>query len=342
MRGWVRERYGDLLRQRRQRAPAGRGSRSSWSTRTGSRRRPRRARRRSLPADEVGLNPKYTFEQFVICDGNRFAHAAALAVAEMPGQAYNPLFLHGPPGSARPTCCTRSATTSHALRRRAGRPLRNGRGVHQRVRRRDPRRARPASKSRFRGADVLLLDDIQFLADKSRPRKSSSTRSTRSTKAAGQLVLTSDRAPADHRRPRSAAPRALRLRPRRRPRASRAGSAHGDPPQARPARRARHVSDETLLEIAANANRERSRTRGRADPRGRLRVSTRRATHRRARPPGPRRLHPDLQCAACLARDDPRRRGRRASASPATPCLHKIAAPRSPSPARSPCTSRAS
>src|SRR5205085_2482903 len=50
------------------------------------------------PARNVGLNPKYTFEQFVICDGNRFAHAAALAVAEMPGQAYNPLFLHGPPG----------------------------------------------------------------------------------------------------------------------------------------------------------------------------------------------------------------------------------------------------
>ena len=45
-----------------------------------------------------GLNPKYTFEQFVIGDGNRFAHAAALAVAELPAQAYNPLFVHGRPG----------------------------------------------------------------------------------------------------------------------------------------------------------------------------------------------------------------------------------------------------
>src|SRR5207244_8242525 len=53
---------------------------------------------RSSAAKSVGLNPKYTFEQFVICDGNRFAHAAALAVAELPGQAYNPLLLHGPPG----------------------------------------------------------------------------------------------------------------------------------------------------------------------------------------------------------------------------------------------------
>src|SRR5213078_4332228 len=54
--------------------------------------------RRSSPAANVGLHPKYTFEQFVIGDGNRFAHAAALAAAELPAQAYNPLFLHGPPG----------------------------------------------------------------------------------------------------------------------------------------------------------------------------------------------------------------------------------------------------
>ena len=47
--------------------------------------------------DELRLNPKYTFDQFVIGSGNRFAHAAALAVAELPAQAYNPLFVHGPP-----------------------------------------------------------------------------------------------------------------------------------------------------------------------------------------------------------------------------------------------------
>ncbi len=46
----------------------------------------------------TGLNPRYTFDQFVICDGNRLGHAAALAVAEMPAQAYNPLFIHGKPG----------------------------------------------------------------------------------------------------------------------------------------------------------------------------------------------------------------------------------------------------
>jgi len=47
---------------------------------------------------DLPLNPKYTFDQFVIGDGNRLAHAAALAVAELPAQAYNPLFVYGPPG----------------------------------------------------------------------------------------------------------------------------------------------------------------------------------------------------------------------------------------------------
>ena len=68
----------------------------------------------TAPVQSLPLDPTHTFERFVIGAGNRLAHSAALAVAELPGEAYNPLFLHGPPGSARRTCWARSPTTCAA------------------------------------------------------------------------------------------------------------------------------------------------------------------------------------------------------------------------------------
>lgn len=143
------------------------------------------------------LNPKYTFEQFVIGKGSRFAHAAALSVAEMPGQAYNPLFIHGRPGLGK----------THLLHAIGNYVQRYGSGLSVRyatveqftnefvdaVRARDTQ----AFKERFRGVDVLLLDDVQFLADKARTEEELFHTFNELHDSGRQLVMTSDRSPSE-------------------------------------------------------------------------------------------------------------------------------------------------
>ncbi len=109
IRTWVADRFGAVLDDAAA-AVLGPGARVEMApddeapapARRGARGGPARTAAPDAPAppgaDRAELNPRLTFEQFVLGDGNRFAHAAALAVAELPAQAYNPLFLYGPPG----------------------------------------------------------------------------------------------------------------------------------------------------------------------------------------------------------------------------------------------------
>ncbi len=150
----------------------------------------------AAPASDA-LNPKYTFEQFVIGKGSRFAHAAALAAAEQPGQAYNPLFIHGRPGLGK----------THLLHAIGNYVRRYGSGLSVRyatveqftnefvdaVRSRDTQ----AFKERFRGVDVLLLDDVQFLADKVRTEEELFHTFNELHDSGRQLVMTSDRSPSE-------------------------------------------------------------------------------------------------------------------------------------------------
>jgi chromosomal replication initiator protein len=149
------------------------------------------------PTTANSLNPKYTFEQFVIGKGSRFAHAAALSVAEMPGQAYNPLFIHGRPGLGK----------THLLHAIGNYVQRYGSGLSVRyatveqftnefvdaVRARDTQ----SFKERFRGVDVLLLDDVQFLADKARTEEELFHTFNELHDSGRQLVMTSDRSPSE-------------------------------------------------------------------------------------------------------------------------------------------------
>jgi chromosomal replication initiator protein len=141
------------------------------------------------------LNPKYTFEQFVIGEGNRFAHAAALAVAELPAQAYNPLFLHGPPGLGK----------THLLHAVGNYVTRYGGGLQVRYATLEEfttefvdavRSRRTADfKERFRSPDVVLIDDVQFLAGRNRTREEFFHTFNALLDSGRQLVISSDRSP---------------------------------------------------------------------------------------------------------------------------------------------------
>jgi chromosomal replication initiator protein len=146
---------------------------------------------------ERALHPKHTFDQFVIGDSNRLAHAAALAVAEMPGQAYNPLFLYGPPGVGK----------THLLQSIAGFVHAFGGGLTVRyttveaftnefVAALHAGEVAPF-KRRFRDVDVLLIDDVQFLASKARTEEEFFHTFNALHDCGSQLVLTCDRLPSD-------------------------------------------------------------------------------------------------------------------------------------------------
>lgn len=147
-------------------------------------------------ADE-SFNPKYTFDQFVIGDGNRLAHAAALAVAELPGQAYNPLFIYGPPGLGK----------THLLHAIANYVRAYGDGMTVRYTtieaftNRFITALRSSSveefKRRYRDTDILLIDDVQFLQSKAKTEEEFFHTFNALYETGSQLVVTCDRMPRD-------------------------------------------------------------------------------------------------------------------------------------------------
>src|SRR6185437_2024584 len=128
-------------------------------------------------------NPKLTFEQFVIGDSNRLAHAAALTVAEMPAHAYNPLFICGPPGVGKTHLLSSIAKLLQAHNPSITVRCTTGEAFTNEFIESLGTRRSEAFKSRFRDVDVLLLDDVQFLERKAKTEEELFQRSTRCTTA---------------------------------------------------------------------------------------------------------------------------------------------------------------
>lgn len=145
----------------------------------------------------MDFNPQFTFDNFVVGPSNRFAHSAAIAVSKTPGQVYNPLFLYGPPGVGKTHLLYAIANGIRKENPNANivyikgdqftneliASIQNGKNIEFR--------------SKYREADLFLIDDVQFIAGKESTQEEFFHTFNKLYEEHKQIVMTSDRKPSD-------------------------------------------------------------------------------------------------------------------------------------------------
>ncbi len=151
------------------------------------------ARANVTPPAGDGLNPRYTFEAFVVGSGNRMAHAAAMSVAEMPADRYNPLFLYGGSGLGKTHLLH---AIGHAARRRGLQvSYLTSESFTNELIAAIRSQSTEEFRNRYRHVDMLLMDDVQFIAGKESTQEEFFHTFNTLHGSNKQIVLTSDRPP---------------------------------------------------------------------------------------------------------------------------------------------------